>query len=260
MPVLAKPKGFLQESDSVTESTPVRMLRKAGQFLGLDDPQTAVDSLTNPLEMTAPLVSIFKNKAAREAATEMFRTRAAQVSPTYGGVGYHFANDYPRIAAHMSPMKIPQLEALGADALGAAAIPNGKVTMPLPVGITPLGVEVGTHDAPQAMNTLYHEGTHVAQALGNSDTRKLYSLADDLAGYHGNPFEQSARYSGDLASTPNYLPRPKQPLNAMKGLENLSLIGGNNHPSAQALTQILRKRLGRDPEFNLPKRHPIIEK
>lgn len=235
----------------------MRMLRKAGQMLGLDDPNTAIDSLVNPT--TAPLVSIFKSKAAREAATQRFRERAAAINPTFGGAGYQFAREYPRVAAHMSPIAIPDA-AVPMQALGIAVVPQGKVQLPVPVGITESGVRAADRDALQAVDTLYHEGAHVAQALGNSDMRQLYTLADDLAGYHGNPFEQSAQYIGRKAATPEYLPPPKKPLNATKGLENLSLIGGNNHPSAIALKELLKKRTGREPQFNMPKRNPIVEK
>lgn len=165
-----------------------------------------IGSLLTALPSVAPLVSIYKNKAAREVATEAFRRTAYRqpwqqaahgTSNTNLAIAVNtFADKYPRVAAHMN---ISPQAPMQHRALASIELPEATMTRPLDMQIGMKGRKLFENDLDAAVNTMFHEGTHVAQALGNKDTTPLYSYAEDVVGYRNNPFEVNARRAGDKA-------------------------------------------------------------
>lgn len=162
------------------------------------------------LGMAAPLITIFKDAegvpsaALRAEGTQKFVDMARTLPHRMRAAAEQFAQDYPRVAAHMRPeYGLPP-----ADSPRAAAYvqtPAGKVTEPMKTGFTHIGrhytetpesYEAGLNQARQMM---YHEGTHAAQALGNKDFNELYGRANRLVGYDLNPFERTAERAGNRA-------------------------------------------------------------
>lgn len=155
------------------------------------------------------LISIYKTKAARQAGTKLFVDRALDSgSEALASAAQWFAERYPRVAAHMNlvPKPIPNyVSPLSGEPVAAhIRTPKGKVERPLDVEITQSGFDRMTptsgntyqRQKAEALNTLGHEGTHAAQALGNSDFNSLYNAMNMVTGYEHNPFEITARARG----------------------------------------------------------------
>lgn len=199
-------------------------LQGLSDAFGGQDPAGGIMQAAAP---AMPMVSIFKDaegipsRALREAGTSTFRDLAnklasyTHISEHFGEVNHttqlpqalnEFADRYPRVAAHMEP------KFGGPMGLTAANIttPNlGGVVAPMPTRFTPLGrssVSSGDYgrDLAKARNLVFHEGTHAAQALGNSDMGYLYNQANKLPGrYEENPFELMAKARGSEAKVGN---------------------------------------------------------
>lgn len=202
------------ENESVFDPLHIQLLRKATGVFG--DPTDVVGQLA-----PTPLVSIFKDKAAREASTTLFRNAGkilGSFSSPLAEAVEQFATKYPRIAAHIdlrgTPMPIPpKNKAYGRtpDAVTQSVV--GKVKDRIPIAITEGGINAIARSPNNAKRYLAHEGTHVAQMLGNSDMAKLYAGSHKVYGYHNNPFEQRAVNAGAKAEGPSkdYLGRPFVP-------------------------------------------------
>lgn len=187
--ITAKPLPEWADPNKASESDPLyqTLLRKAVGWSGVNDPESAM------MGIASPLVSIYKDKAAREAGGAIYKEMAEKLGPKVNEALLYFENRYPRVAAHLRPKAMSAAE-LGSDtARGVAVVPNGKVTKPITIGISPAGA---SKSLPDVVNTVFHEGTHGAQALGNSKSDRLYDLADELVLNHQNPLEANAIKKG----------------------------------------------------------------
>lgn len=165
--------------------------------------------------MLSPLISIYKDKASREAATQEFldsvrhftNINASElpdhVRALWANAAESFTSKYPRIAAHVrqSPHLGEYRTNTGASAGAAVDTPIDRVKEPLTLSLFRPGSRVIAKDPNAATDMMHHEMTHVAQSLGNRDADPLYWAADDVVGYQYNPFETSARLAGAKAVT-----------------------------------------------------------
>jgi hypothetical protein len=146
-------------------------------------------------------ITMYPSRTIREAATRQFVTDAAATHPTLQEAAERFATRYPRIAAHTRVEAIPT--PAGASMTKAAQVdwnhlpepvlPGASVGGRIPLQILPRGAQELETVPTFADEILSHEGTHVAQRLGNRETPRLYDTASRLVGYPNNPFEASAR-------------------------------------------------------------------
>ncbi len=231
MPAIIKRKPLLaewaDESDSVMDGGMERALRKiigaVKPMLPEGDPFDAVNPMPGGA-LASPLITIFKNSVARKKATEVFKAAAAT---RFGGnaaqAAEHFANKYPRVAAHIDPKALGPAISRGQRA--TAFVPEGTVKEPVKVGITDEGLAASHDSMREALLTMYEEGAHVAQALGDSNMSRKYVLANKLAGYDANPFEVSAKGSAERAVGKQVMHRP-----AARGLNRLA----NSQPASEA--------------------------
>lgn len=182
MPTMRKPVGL----DTINSYLPSWL--QTGSDLGVLGPvETGATGV-------GPLISIYKNPETRAWATEMFKKLMADLGPEYAAAGEHFAENYPRIAAHIYPTA---MEARQPGQLAAAFVEPGRVKAPVKVGFTPQGLAKGAENGREALDQIYHEGAHVAQGLGNHDMYELYNAAHNTFGYEANPFEVAARDAAD---------------------------------------------------------------
>lgn len=197
---------------SVMDPLYIALARNAASLIGLDDPAGQMMQIGSP----TPLISMFKDKAERELGTALFRRLASEESvPTPIAIALNqFADKYPRVAAHMEPQIMTQdiQHKLLTYPPHAQTVypPHGfiddKVIGPAKIEIFPAGVKniLGSDkDIEAASNVVHHEGTHVAQMLGNRDMGSLYNRSHRLYGYRDNPFEVTARRS-ELRSSPSW--------------------------------------------------------
>jgi hypothetical protein len=171
---------------------------------------------------------------ARVAATNEFREQGWRLPGMLPQAAEDFATQYPRVAAHMA---LKESAAKGTPStvsgktLAFAATPYGKVEQPVPVGFTPAGVEATMPSLSRTPEAAYnkakelvtHEGTHVAQALGNTDYKDLYHTAKEITGYRGVPFEVQARRAGTAAAgaKPHWDTYSAPYKNAIEGLQQV---------------------------------------
>lgn len=174
----------------------------------LDLNTTSIPAVPGPggaMSLLPYLISIYKNKAAREAATEAFKASANQLQfpIRIADAADWFASKYPRVAAHMriNPEVLSGQSSHTPSGGFAANIqtPPGKVTEPMTVNFSRRGLDALDLDPDAAFDMMAHEGTHAAQALGNSSFNQLYNAAHNLTGYQDNPFEIMAQMRGMTA-------------------------------------------------------------
>lgn len=228
------PQSIRPENASVFDSPLMRMVRSGSHFIGLDDPNSAVTSMMGPM----PMVSIYKNQLARDAGIAAFKASVGQ----FKNKALDKAADWlsvlkPTVAAHMN-----LIEHQGPSTAAAVThLPWGKVTEPIDVSMTKLGLAHIGKNVDKAKDVLAHEGVHVAGGLGNSNYKELYELADQIVGRERNPQELSAMARGEASRLGlNKVPNPK---NAIKGL--LQIVADHpDNPKAQYLGRLLQKRLG----------------
>jgi hypothetical protein len=203
----------------VVEPLAERALRSLARFAGLDDPNTDIFNTVNPL------ISIFKNKAARELSTKAYLESAKHFGPVVEQAAQIFASRYPRVAAHARLDR--DLTALPVS-VAYTDVPVGRVVKPVPIKFGPLVPSLIKDDPDLAKELVFHEGTHVAQALGLPQMQSIYRLARMLMGYHKNPLEAAAFHRGLRARLqPNQipargpsgaLPRPEPAMEAIRRL------------------------------------------
>jgi hypothetical protein len=278
MPVLSFPK--LPESVDPAKASDddalyQTLLRKAASALGLDDPVGAAMGMVSPM----PAVTMFPvtgtklaNEAARKAGNTAYEA-AIKNMPRNLRRGFEaFAQRYPRVAAHMEP-------GFGKSTSGNkrveafTSVPGTKVTEPVPVGITRYGRFMTSRFMPggakRAKNLIGHEGTHVAQALGNQDLGTLYDAAETLYGYKNNPFEVTARRAGLRTEDPlstalegtydnaiNVLRRHLYQLESARGGANPVKLNKAQDKAARQIRNIL---LGRDEIAGTAKGGDIVQ-
>lgn len=165
-----------------------QVARRAVSALGLDDPTSAIMQTAMP----SPLVSIYPDKVAREAGTNLFRTLANKLPDNLRASLNSLADEYPRIAAHIKPRV--STTNLGNSSTAAFVVPqSGKMSRPAVMNFTKLGKSIAETNPDKAERFVRHEATHVAQALGSSDHSDLYKASKNLWGYYNSPYEESAR-------------------------------------------------------------------
>src|SRR3990167_7549927 len=152
-------------------------------FAPQDDPMGGM----SPNPMVSPLISIYKNAAARKAGTKGFLESAKNMGiEGFTRASEEFASRYPRVAAHMRM----GTEAAPPESAAAIVAPDWKVTEPIETRLSKIG-RMNSEDPSQALPYLMHEGTHVAQALGNKHFTPLYKAGQKF-GQFRNPLEKSA--------------------------------------------------------------------
>lgn len=239
---------FKPEDESVFDSPTKRLVRGAARLLGVDSLEGEMTQMVAP----SPLVSIYADKLARKAATQSFlnSAKAPALPKEVSQAANWLAERYPRVAAHM---RINPLIDASEDAGAFINTPAGKVTSPMQVTITDKGVNQLKWNSGSIRDSLAHEATHAAQALGNSDNDELYELANQAVGYTTNPFEVTARNRGTAAAmrsphvgsyrssiakpgtmTQEYahpLNRPREPYTANRGLRRIVETNGLGNES-----------------------------
>ncbi len=171
--------------------------------------------------MLSPLISVYKDKAARDAGLKEFidsvhafaknhMWRSTAGTNAWTDAAELFGNSYPRVAAHMRHAEVPM------DNPGAIAAMDWNNMAVGGPGI----LQAEQSHLPQlaqndklAEGTMFHEGTHAAQALGNSDSPVLYSAAKQLLPYRDIPHEASAFFRTDLTGA-GILRAPQDPRHA----------------------------------------------
>jgi hypothetical protein len=269
----AKPKGLVSqllkpftdwqaEEPSVMDKPWEEPARKITKVIGSILPTGLPEPSSMPVG--GPLVSMFKDKAARELATkeflndlDMMERVSRSISPVlkkamgpFKAVGQEFATRYPRVAAHMrlTPFAPPNI-----SGESFVRIPSGQVSEKMPYGLTAKGYADLADPDPNTASALardyiFHEGTHAAQALGNKDAAKLYQLAEDYirrrtgsaeAAYDLNPFETSAWRRGLLESGNARVtgPVPVGPI-----LQHMTTPTPNTPDISREIAEILKRR------------------
>lgn len=190
----------LQERDIPTVS---QLLGRLGDF-GILPTQSDIggpsEAVTRYITTGAKRIP---NVARRIEGTTNFLQRMKQLGPDAENASTLFAERYPRIAAHMNIEHLTpamQKEHPTAEAftdVGRRA--RGAFPEQTPVLLGPRATQVGQHNME---DVLLHEGTHVAQDLGNKNTLGMYNAStdalkklgfNDKLSYWMNPFEISAR-------------------------------------------------------------------
>ena len=240
------------ENASVFDPLYKTLIRKAVGLAGLDDPSSILQAATPTV---SPLISIFKDKAAREAGGKVFQELIKKL-PEKMQKGYNsFSESYPRIAAHMRPQTLPSHLAGHEGAGDAFIMPKAsKVTEPVPVYITKSGVKNATEGRFKhllgdnvAENTPFHEGTHVAQWLGSGeDFAPLYTNSRQITGYADAPHEIKARLAEPFSSVVERVPAGKTANQMIQHLAERVDSKGSFSPreieAANELKRILLKR------------------
>ena len=237
-PVWKKPDAALTAS-----KLPEPLRKPVGAALqGLID-LTGADSPESMLP--GPQISIYKDaagipsRALRELATTKTMEDIQKLPNNLRGTWEYFVKEYPRIAAHLKPIYIPKK--YGPDKATQEAT---AYTYPLregkraTVAYTKKGAE---RQGVKVIDTAFHEGTHVAQSLGNKDFEDLYRLSTEAEGYTMNPFEQAARASGGTRAGYN----PPLGKTAIQLLQEVAQKSSNNihrNEAAFQIQQILAKR------------------
>lgn len=218
----------------------------------LDLNTTSIPAVPGPggaMSLLPYLISIYKNKEAREIATRGFQQAAETFSPAIKYAAQNLAKKYPRVAAHMNvtqrtPEEMGQIAAkMGTPGIlrGVAHIQPGPVQQRVPVNVGP------TNDFMGAQNTLHHEATHVAQALGNRNLNNMYDAAGRVFGYEANPYEVTARLAGEKAAYGELQDAPQNAHRLLAGLLNWSQQNSAvaHSPAYQYLQMVLKHRTGK---------------
>jgi hypothetical protein len=150
--------------------------------------------MTRYLEKGAP------NIARRMQGTADFVKRMTNLGPHAEKAATLFAERYPRVAAHIGVEKLPLMKRLesptGKAFTGVGTRSSGAFKEMTPVQFNK------SYTGKDIEDTLLHEGTHVAQDLGNKRTLSMYGASDKALqemgmnpreAYISNPFEISAR-------------------------------------------------------------------
>lgn len=199
------------DTESVTDPLWQTLVKKAVHLMGYDDPN--MNAINSMMPMATPAVTIYKNAADRIAATQAFVDSAKKLGTNLSGAAEHMAQLYPRVAAHMRINGNP-FEKAGAPSgmrnLASTEVPRGVVESPMTINFSPLALQRANASPEAGMESLAHEMTHGAQALGNSHLAEMYKLAErllkaggnsDAGAYSAVPYEFSARRRGTAMAT-----------------------------------------------------------
>lgn len=191
-----------------------------------------------------PLISIYKtakgipSKALRQKGTKDFLKSAANVGKNFSDAANWFADKYPRVAAHMriSPKLLDSKQGSGA----AINAPSWIVNEPIKMQVSKLGRLLADENPANARDYIAHEGTHVAQALGNRHTDFLYRSASELGSYLTNPFEIAARERGQAARLGKY--KVEAPVKALQLLKHQVSMEDPKKPLVRKVSNVLKSR------------------
>ena len=266
MPTQRKPvsvfSNWLKEEPSVVESKWEEPIRKTMNMIGslVGGPEDLINPITTG--PVSPLISIFKNKIARHAGNVEFLNSINEFAlnhPTIGPYIRHAALDfekrYPRVAAHIR-MNPDLLE--DPTTMAYMEMASSKVTEPLRMGIGRTGYEElakSVNPQSKARELLFHEGTHAAQNLGNSDYENLYlgALRGNVIdrgmpmheAYLNIPFERTAKYRGLKESGLTGLVKPEPVLTSIKDLradpEVRAILEKRSSPKRGIISQFMKK-------------------
>ena len=257
------PAQYAPESQAKPDPWPITATRGLMGALGFGDDSTAskvgelagalapfVGPALKGLGVAAPLISIYKDAegvpsaAFREMGTQRFIDRASQLPEHLAKAAQEFAQDYPRVAAHMTPtMGEPPSTMSNAEAY-VMHYP-GQVKTPLVATWTPAGEEsINKRGIDEARRQMYHEGTHAAQHLGNKDFPELYVGANDMMGYELNPFELRANRAA-LRAQGNTLTKGNP--TAIQQLKDI-IPFFKGEPVGEETSAILARRAGEAPQ------------
>lgn len=176
------------ERDKKKLALNIRERRLTGRNLGPDD----LSGLIPMAGTTRFLTGGVPNIAARSAATQKFLDAMKAMGPKAEQASTLFAERYPRVAAHIKPVGEWMERGLKGVADVNRRLPRERVTQ--------VRLSTDPHAMQDIEETLLHEGTHVAQDLGNPGTynmyRKYHEIMEPIIGkraaYATNPFEKSA--------------------------------------------------------------------
>lgn len=227
-----------------------RNLLEGAKFIVGETPQ---EQLLNTLTMGAggPLVTAYKSTAARKLGTKAYVEAGSKLGPYMQLATEEFAKRFPRIAAHANLKQAVEYSdrVKGLTKSGRSWVDQRQVT---PEGRISKYLNPNTSQEAQeileklsqterddwllarALYHTFHEGTHIAQGVGNKDNREIYHLAKKLFGYENVPQELTAHYTGSKYAT-KFVPEA-----------NYSTISFNdNKKFVPAIRELLRK-LGPD--------------
>lgn len=194
IPVPALPEWANPEQASVFDPLHETLIKRAVGTLGLEDPNTAIQSLMGPMGVPAGLISRvplnrvpFLNKRVLEMAKNAGLDQSVIDAIEFA------TKKYPRTLAHVGAIK---------KAEGGFFKPMGYAEPAIPEGISTISIKPESW-MPFNMNrrdvakTFGHELTHAGQILRKG--RKFspqYRAAEEALGYRGNPYEQGAEKAG----------------------------------------------------------------
>jgi len=211
------------------------------------DPQEYFfDPVSTELSMPTVMMTRYLEKGAPNIARRMqgtadFLKKMTDLGPHAERAATLFAERYPRVAAHIGVEKLPMMKRLAAPT-GKAYTGVGERSAGAFKEMTP--VQFNPSYSKDIEDTLLHEGTHVAQDLGNKRTMSMYGASDkalkemgmnEREAYIANPFEVSARRTAERKMGANV-----PPFSALKGVDTIasSLPEGSQ---TQALIRHIRK-------------------
>jgi len=197
------------------------------------DKAEASDYFFDPVttEVTAPMAMMTKyikngvpDIAERITATEGFKKATGALGERAAAAGESFARRYPRIAAHMG------IKELGRDAQMSGVVDLDRMA-------NPRQFDVGLKRTRDIGDTIAHEGTHVAQALGSGglkNMKSLYNAASDAIENQGglmakargwsytyNPWEKSAVRSAARVAQKEAGVKPERAISATREMADL---------------------------------------
>jgi len=183
--------------------------------MGLEPDLSQLDPTHGSAEaVTRFLTGGVPDRALRELATTKFLEEASKLDPKVGQAAEYMANKYPRVAAHTQISSIPKVDPNNAAITHITGAPGDYLAGIIPQRIPVEFSNIGLAQKPaRVRNTLAHEMTHVAQALGDKDINSKYKLAEKITGYRDNPYEITAKRAGLNAEedAPRFIPMRDPP-------------------------------------------------
>tara|TARA_R110000868_G_scaffold255919_4_gene512587 strand:+ start:660 stop:1775 length:1116 start_codon:yes stop_codon:yes gene_type:complete len=254
--------GLGDDGGKTTTPSPLQRSNRGGQLAG-SIPTELLKGLGMGATALAPLISVYKDRAARDAGLKEFidsvhafaknhMWRSTAGTNAWTDAAELFGKSYPRVAAHMRNAEMPL------DEPGVTAV--ARMDWNDMVHGQPGMLEVGKGHLPDlalndniASGTMFHEGTHAAQALGNRDTPILYGAASRLLPYRNIPHEASAWFRTDLTES-GILKAPQDPrhfANYDKLAARLKELGISLDQSGDTI-KLRRWGMSQDPENYIP--------
>lgn len=226
-------KLFGTEQEQFAKGIGSRRKQAARERLGIKD--YTPDDMMNMVGPGVPIAGMTRflkagtkipDVARRMEGTQNFLSRIKVLGTDAHEAGQLFAQRYPRIAAHMGIEHMPaSMQKANPTAHAFADVGNrSKGVFPEKTNVL-LGKKAYSEGQRNMEDVLLHEGTHVAQDLGNKNTLGMYMAskqglkklgADEALSYAANPFEISARTAASRK-----LGEKAAPYSALRGVDTL---------------------------------------